>query len=199
MESIQSAKRARTVANASRVGPSARMPLAWKRPSASRTNRAGAGNTADSVAASICRSAPCARRVPHRPPEAPMTATGLPASTSSGLGRESQSMAFLRTPGTDQLYSGVAIRSASAAATSSRRCRTVSGPPPVALSRSSSKRGIVPRASYTLSRIRGGAHSAAASSSRRLSELRRRLPAMPRTRHTLTPASWADTWGTQRS
>jgi hypothetical protein len=76
-----------------------------------------------------------------------MTATGLPASTSSGLGLESQSMAFLSTPGTDQLYSGVAIRSASAAATSSRRRRTGSGPPPVALSRSSSKRGIVPKAS----------------------------------------------------
>jgi hypothetical protein len=76
-----------------------------------------------------------------------MTATGLPASTSSGQGLESQSMAFLSTPGTDQLYSGVAIRSASAAATSSRSRRTGSGPPPVALSRSSSKSGIVPSAS----------------------------------------------------
>jgi hypothetical protein len=76
-----------------------------------------------------------------------MTATGLLASTSSGLGRESQSMAFLSTPGTDQLYSGVAIRSASAAATSSRSCWTGAGPPPVAVSRSSSKRGIVPKAS----------------------------------------------------
>jgi hypothetical protein len=75
-----------------------------------------------------------------------MTATGLPASTSSGPGRESQSMAFLSTPGTDQLYSGVAIRSASAAVTSSRSWRTGSGPP-VAVSRSSSKRGIAPKAS----------------------------------------------------
>ena len=45
-----------------------------------------------------------------------MIATGLPPSTEVRNGREAQSMAFLSTPGTQWLYSGVAMSSASAPA-----------------------------------------------------------------------------------
>jgi hypothetical protein len=43
-----------------------------------------------------------------------MIATGLPVSGEPSGGREAQSTAFLSAPGTPRLYSGVAIRSASA-------------------------------------------------------------------------------------
>jgi hypothetical protein len=44
-------------------------------------------------------------------------------------GREAQSMAFLRTPGTEKLYSGLTTRSASAAAMRSRKRSTEGGKP----------------------------------------------------------------------
>jgi coenzyme PQQ precursor peptide PqqA len=55
-----------------------------------------------------------------------MTAAGLPSSGCAG-GRDSQSMAFLSTPGKERLYSGVAKISASAALTRSRSVATAGG------------------------------------------------------------------------
>ena len=49
-----------------------------------------------------------------------MTAAGLSRSALSGNGRDAQSSAFFSTPGIDALYSGVAIRTASAASMASR-------------------------------------------------------------------------------
>ncbi len=66
------------------------------------------------------------RTVPMRPVEAPMIAAGLPLNGWSG-GREAQSMAFCRTPGTAWLYSGETKRRPSAAAMAARRSRAGSG------------------------------------------------------------------------
>ena len=52
---------------------------------------------------------------------APASATGLLRSELSGKGREAQSIAFFSCPGIEPLYSGVEIRTASAAAILSRR------------------------------------------------------------------------------
>ena len=58
-----------------------------------------------------------------------MIATGLPASGDASAGREAQSTAFLSTPGIPWLYSGVAIRSASAERIASLKAATASGSP----------------------------------------------------------------------
>ncbi|MNO03645.1 hypothetical protein D3C81_2244120 [compost metagenome] len=55
-----------------------------------------------------------ASAVPITPIEAPITAAGLPAKALSPYGREPRSMAFLSTPGTERLYSGVTNSTASA-------------------------------------------------------------------------------------
>jgi len=57
----------------------------------------------------------------------PITATGLLRKTFVATGREAQSSAFLSAPGVEELYSGVAIRTASAAATASRSDATAAG------------------------------------------------------------------------
>ena len=134
-------------------------------------------------ALSTLRTSACAQTAPNRPVLAPMTADGLSWSTLSGNGRDAQSSAFFSPPGTDALYSGVAIRSASAASISSQE-----RPAPLAggsFSRSSSKMGRPPRPSHSTSSTPGGSASPAARSSLRLWEPRRRLPAMPRIRMAL--------------
>ena len=62
------------------------------------------------------------------PVEAPTTAAGLPRSGFVACGRDAQSSAFLSTPGSDALYSGVAISTASAPAIAARSSRTGLGP-----------------------------------------------------------------------
>ena len=60
------------------------------------------------------RSSACAPIAPNRPVLAPTTATRFFLRTLAGNGRETQSRAFLSAPGIEPLYSGVAIRTASA-------------------------------------------------------------------------------------
>jgi hypothetical protein len=73
------------------------------------------------------RSSACDHTAPNAPVEAPTTATGFPRSGFFASGRETQSSAFLSWPGIDELYSGVAIRSASAPAIAPRRAATAAG------------------------------------------------------------------------
>ena len=56
-----------------------------------------------------------------------MTAVGLLRSTFSGNGREAQSIAFFKRAGSEELYSGVAISSASAPSIAAKNSRTASG------------------------------------------------------------------------
>jgi len=70
------------------------------------------------------RSSACAQTAPNMPALAPITATCLPRKTFVAIGREAQSTAFFSAPGIDELYSGVAISTASAAATASRSAAT---------------------------------------------------------------------------
>ena len=58
-----------------------------------------------------------------------MIAAGFPRSGVLAGGREAQSMAFLSTPGTPKLYSGVTTRSASASRMAVFRAATGSGSP----------------------------------------------------------------------
>ena len=64
--------------------------------------------------ASTFRSSACAQTAPKAPALAPTTATGLFRSGFVATGRETQSSAFFSEPGMDELYSGVANRTASA-------------------------------------------------------------------------------------
>jgi hypothetical protein len=57
---------------------------------------------------------------PNCPVLAPITATVLFVSAASSRGRDAQSIAFFRPPGTEPLYSGVANRIASASSHSAR-------------------------------------------------------------------------------
>ena len=59
-----------------------------------------------------------ATAVPIAPTETPMTPAGLPVNALCPYGREAWSMAFLRTPGTERLYSGVTNSKPCAAAIS---------------------------------------------------------------------------------
>jgi hypothetical protein len=68
-----------------------------------------------------------AQTAPNMPLEAPTTAAGLPRRGLVACGREAQSRAFLRTPGMEALYSGVATRTASAPAIASRSAVTGAG------------------------------------------------------------------------
>src|SRR6185369_16937474 len=74
------------------------------------------------------------RIVPNPPGDAPTSATRLPAKTraASAGGRDSQSIAFLKTPGTELLYSGVASSRPSAAAIASFSSATARGTPSAA-------------------------------------------------------------------
>jgi hypothetical protein len=60
------------------------------------------------------RVSSAAQTPPNIPVLEDITATGLFRTGDSASGREAQSRAFLRTPGIDELYSGVEIRTASA-------------------------------------------------------------------------------------
>ena len=86
------------------------------------------------------RSSAWAQTPPNMLFEAPIAAAGLPVRALSPLGREAQSRAFLSWPGREWLYSGVAIRTASASLIASRSSRTASGAGPA--SASSSNGGI---------------------------------------------------------
>ena len=73
------------------------------------------------------RSSACAQTPPNMLFEAPIAAAGLPFRALSPAGREAQSSAFFSWPGIEWLYSGVAIRTASASRIASRSSRTASG------------------------------------------------------------------------
>jgi hypothetical protein len=82
------------------------------------------------VAPSTLRSSAWAQTAPNIPVLAPITATGLLRSGLLAGGRDTQSMAFLSTPGIDELYSGVAKSTASASAIAWRSAVTAAGPSP---------------------------------------------------------------------
>src|SRR3954468_3882476 len=136
-------------------------------------------STCAPVALSTLRTSACAHTAPNSPVLAPTTAAGLSRRTLSGNGRDAQSSAFLSAPGSEALYSGVAIRSASASEIASRKSWTAAGG---FVSRSSSKGGSSRRPSHATRTAPGGSASPAARSSLRLWEPRRRLPEMPRIR-----------------
>ena len=92
--------------------------------------------------------------------------------------RESQSVAFLRTPGTEKLYSGQAITMPSAARILASSAFTLSGFP-VAASSSSLNIGMPCRSAMSIFTC-AGAISAKARSSPVLVEARRSEPVMPR-------------------
>ena len=72
------------------------------------------------MAPSTLRSSACAHTAPNRPALEPITATGFPTEHVGASGRDAQSSAFFSAPGIEELYSGVAIRTASADATAAR-------------------------------------------------------------------------------
>src|SRR3954451_24253993 len=109
---------------------------------------------------------------------APTTAAGLPQSAFSPFGRDAQSRAFLRTPGMEELYSGDAIRTASAVSIALRSRRAPAGPAPASSSWSEGSTSFSPPKSSTAPD--GGRSSAAVRSSATLCEPRRRLPEIAR-------------------
>src|SRR5262249_4032923 len=121
-------------ASSARTPPSTSSPCSSKRMNASGTSTSGCSITFARENSTAARRCSCARAVPPRPVEAPMIATGLPVSGDASAGREAQSIAFLSTPGTPRLYSGVAIRTASASRIASLRATTESGSPAVSTS-----------------------------------------------------------------
>jgi hypothetical protein len=110
---------------------------------------------------------------------APITATGLLRIGAVALGRDAQSIAFFRTPGIDELYSGVANRTASAPAIASRSSATPAGASPFSSSSSNGGTAFSPFQSSTS--MPSGASSAVARSSFVLNEASRRLPEIART------------------
>src|SRR5215213_7078780 len=143
------------------------------------------GSSASTTSAPVwwrtLRSSAWAQTAPNRPVLAPTIATGLPRSELSGNGREAQSIAFFSTPGTDALYSGVLISTASASAIAARRRST--GPGPGVTSASSSNGGSSARPSKRTSSAPGGSARAAARSRPVLWESRRSDPEIPRMRN----------------
>ena len=129
------------------------------------------------------RRAPCGARpapTPHRtsPALEPITATGFVRKTFVAIGREAQSSAFLSAPGTDELYSGVANRTASAEATAARSAATAGG---AGSASSSSSYGGTSRSPSQSSNVSSGESSSpAARSNAVLCESRRRLPEIAR-------------------
>src|SRR6266511_2749452 len=118
------------------------------------------------------RSSACAQTAPKSPSLAPMTATVLFRSTLVAKGRETQSSAFLRAPGTEALYSGVANKTASDRAISRRSAATAGG----TVSRSSLNAGMSASPRQTTNSTSEGSPAAAAFSSALLYEPLRRLP-----------------------
>ena len=100
-------------------------------------------------------------------------------STFSGNGRDAQSSAFLSAPGSDALYSGVAISRASASSIARKNSRTGSG----GVGLEVFVEGRDAREAVPLHQLDPGREQVlAARRSRRLWDPRRRLPAMPRIR-----------------
>src|SRR3954465_13639528 len=91
----------------------------------------------------------CECTVPYAPGEAPIRPTGRSRNTrgTSAGGRVIQSIAFLKTPGIELLYSGVTRSSASAAATFSFSSAARGGrrPPPFLLQRGGARRNALRR------------------------------------------------------
>lgn len=114
-----------------------------------------------------CLSCDWPRAVPVIPGDAPMIAAGLPLKALASGGLDSQSIVFLRTPGTPWLYSGAATSSPSAALTAFRRSATTPGAPRD--STSALYRGIGSK-SWTVMRRVAGASSVAARSNARLTD-----------------------------
>lgn len=83
--------------------------------------------TSAPVVFSTLRRSDCAQTAANGPVLAPITATGLPRRELLGNGRDAQSSAFFNAPGIDPLYSGVAIRIASASAIARRNDATAEG------------------------------------------------------------------------
>src|SRR6185437_1967864 len=129
------------------------------------------------VEPSTLRVSACAQTAPKRPVLEPITAAGLLARGLLARGRETQSSAFLSTPGIEELYSGVAIRRPSASAIASLRCRTGSGG---VASSSSLNGGIASSRSKTTSSTPSGSSLPAPRRSLVLWEPSRRLPDSPR-------------------
>ncbi len=69
----------------------------------------------------------CAHLPPYGVGVAPTTANGLPTRAPVPYGRESQSIALLRTAGIVPLYSGVTTSTRSAAATAARSAAAAAG------------------------------------------------------------------------
>src|ERR671918_2358031 len=108
---------------------------------------------------------------------APKMAVGLSLKGWSG-GRDAQSIAFLSTPDIERLYSGVTIRSASAARMLSRNSCSGGGNPRCL---TSSLYGWIGARSNVSMVMPAGASSIAARSAALLYEPWRRLPAKPKT------------------
>src|SRR5215217_2411836 len=161
------------------MSSSIRLPSASKRSGASATGSSVSITRAPMVCR-ILRASPCAQTAPNMPVEAPTTSAGTPRSGLVACGREAQSRAFLRTPGSEALYSGVAISTASASAIASRSAWTASGAG--SMSSSASYGGMALRPSNTSSSAPDGSRSAAARRRFELCESRRNDPEMPRTR-----------------
>src|SRR6516225_2034132 len=112
------------------------------------------------------------------PVDAPMIAAGLPFQALSPWGREAQSIAFFNTPDTDQLYSGVTNRIASASRIRLFNSVTLPG----GFCSSSWLNGGMSSSSNVSTVAPFGASSIAARTAARLYDPRRRLPPIPRIR-----------------
>ena len=75
-----------------------------------------------------CGARPAAQTAPNKPALEPITATGLLRNAFVASGREAQSSAFLSAPGIEELYSGVANRTASATRPRAERRRRPPAP-----------------------------------------------------------------------
>ena len=102
-------------------------PCAVMRPGVNWMYASGALICGELQKASTARRLCCARAVPIAPGEVPMTADGLRANEFCPYGRLAQSIAFLRPPGIERLYSGVTNNTASEAAIALFRARATGG------------------------------------------------------------------------
>ena len=121
-----------------------------------------ASRTEAPIVLSTLRSSAWAQTAPNRPVLAPMTATRLCRRTFAAYGRDAQSSAFFSAPGTEALYSGVAISMASARSISARSAATGLGAGVMSMSSSYAGRSASPRQTTNSTSV---GHSAAAASS----------------------------------
>src|SRR5438105_9437597 len=129
----------------------------------------------------------CTRAPPIGPCEAEKMAIGLSWNTWFG-GREPQSIAFFSAALSEKLYSGLAMSSPSAAATSARKRFADSGSP--ASNTSWLKIGMSSMRAWLID-MPAGMSSAQALSAAVLNDALRRLPLMPRI---LRSATWLSHW-----